>query len=222
VQGNYTFSHCETDRWNTSPGVDGLSIMVPDHPELDRARCNNSPNHNVSSSIVYQIPDAGSGVARAITGGWQISGILSARSGTYYTVNSGTDVALIGQCCGTIGSPFQRANQVLDDPFMPNRTYTQWLNPAAFQSAAPGTFGTMPLDAIQAVPRWNIDTALSRSFKLGADRQIQLRLETFNLLNTVTPGNPSTTLGSSDFGRVTSLAGGTAPRILQLGAKYQF
>ena len=222
VQGNYTFSHCETDRWNTSPGVDGLSVVDPKHPELDRARCGNSPNHNLSSSIVYQIPDAGSGVVRALSGGWQLSGILSARSGAYYTVNSGTDVALIGQCCGTIGSPYQRANQVLDDPFMPNRSFSQWLNPQAFQSAAPGTFGTMPLDAIQAVPRWNIDTAVSRSFKLGTDRQIQLRLETFNLLNTVTPGNPSTTLGSSDFGRVTSLAGGTAPRIIQLGAKYQF
>jgi Carboxypeptidase regulatory-like domain/TonB dependent receptor len=222
VQGNYTFSHCETDRWNTSPGVDGLSIVVPDHPELDRARCGTSPNHNLSSSIVYQIPDAGAGVVRVITAGWQVSGILSARSGTYYTVNSGTDVALIGQCCGTIGSPFQRANQILDDPFMPNRSYAQWLNPAAFQSAAPGAFGTMPLDAIQAVPRWNIDMALSRSLKLGADRQVQLRLEAFNLLNTVTPGNPSTTLGTTDFGKVTGLAGGTAPRVIQLGAKYQF
>jgi hypothetical protein len=223
VQGNYTFSHCETDRWNTSPGVDGLSIVVPDHPELDRGRCPNSPNHNVSSSIVYQIPYAGTGVMRGLTGGWQVSGILSARSGAYYTINSGTDVALIGQCCGTIGSPFQRANQVLDDPFMPNRSYAQWLNPAAFQSAAPGAFGTMPLDAIQAVPRWNIDIALSRSFKFGGgDRQIQLRAEAFNLLNTVTPGNPQTTLGSTDFGRVTALAGGTAPRVMQLGAKYQF
>jgi hypothetical protein len=160
---------------------------------------------------------------RAITGGWQVSGILSARSGAYYTVNSGTDVALIGQCCGTLGSPFQRANQVLDDPFMANRSYAQWLNPAAFQSAAPGTFGTMPLDAIQAVPRWNIDIAVSRSLKFGGgNRQIQLRAEVFNLLNTVTPGNPQTTLGSTDFGKVTSLAGGTAPRVIQLGAKYQF
>ena len=223
VQGNYTFSRCQTDRWNTSPGVDGLSIVVPDHPELDRGRCPNSPDHNVSSSVVYQIPNAGSGVMQALTSGWQVSGILSARSGAYYTVNSGTDVALIGQCCGTIGSPFQRANQVLDDPFMPNRSFSQWLNPAAFQSAAPGAFGTMPLDAIQAVSRWNVDVALSRVFKFGGgDRQIQLRVESFNLFNTVTPGNPQTTLGSTDFGRVTALAGGTAPRVIQLGAKYQF
>jgi hypothetical protein len=48
----------------------------------------------------------------------------------------------------------------------------------------------MPLDAIQAMRRWNIDIALSRSFRLGGDRQIQLRVESFNLLNTVTPANP--------------------------------
>jgi hypothetical protein len=49
-----------------------------------------------------------------------------------------------------------------------------------------------------------------------------IRLEVFNLLNTVTFGNPNTTLTSSDFGRVSSIAGGTAPRILQLGIKYRF
>lgn len=106
---------------------------------------------------------------------------------------------------------------------MPNRSFAQWLNPSAFHSAAPGAFGTMPLDAIQAVPRWNGDIALSRSFKFaGGDRQIQLRAEAFNLLNTVIPGNPQTTLGSTDVGRVTSLAGGTASLVIQLGAKYQF
>jgi len=105
----------------------------------------------VSSSVVYQIPEAG-GIVRALSRGWQVSGILSARS--YYTGNSGTD-----------------------------------------------------------------DMALSRSVRFGADRQIHLRAEMFNVLNTVTPGNPQTILGSSDFGRVTSLAGGTAPRVSQLGAK---
>jgi hypothetical protein len=51
---------------------------------------------------------------------------------------------------------------------------------------------------------------------------VQLRVEIFNVLNTVTPGNPQTTMSSSDFGRGTSLAAGTAPRIVQLAVKYQF
>ena len=72
------------------------------------------------------------------------------------------------------------------------------------------------------MPRWNLERALSRAFRFGTDRQIQIRLEACNVFNTVTPGNPSIILGSSDFGPVTSLAGGTAPRIIQLGAKYAF
>jgi hypothetical protein len=42
--------------------------------------------------------------------------------------------------------------------------------------------------------------ALSRSFRFGGDQQIQLRAGAFNVLNTVTPGNPSIILGRSDLG----------------------
>jgi hypothetical protein len=223
VQTAYTFSRCMTDRWNSGPGVDGFSVMIPGNREADRARCANSSDHNLNSSVVYEMPGAGTGLLRAMTAHWQASAILTARSGGYYTVNIGSDVALSGQCCATSGAPQQRANQVLTDPFMPDRRYAQWLNPAAFQRPAEGTYGTMPLDAIQAVARWNVDLAVSRSIGLAPDgRQIQLRMEVFNLFNTVTPGNPQTTLTSSDFGKVTSLAAGTAPRILQLAVKYQF
>jgi hypothetical protein len=193
--------------------------MIPGNPDADRARCTTSPDHSLNSSIVYQLPEVGTGVAAAVTGGWQIAGILSARSGGYYTVNIGSDVALSGQCCGASGAPHQRAIHVVGDPFMPNRTYSQWLNPAAFERPDAGAYGTMPLDAIQASPRWNTDVAVSRSFGVGA-QQVQVRIEAFNLLNTVTPANPNTTLTSSDFGRVTSAA--NDPRILQVGIKYQF
>jgi hypothetical protein len=222
VQTNYTFSRCETDRWNSGPGVDGFSVMIPGDPEADQGKCANSPDHNVSSSVVYQVPGIGHGVVQALTHGWQVSGILSARSGSYYTVNLGTDVALSGQCCGAAGAPQQRANQILSGPFMPDRTYAQWLNPAAFARPADGAYGTMPLDAILGVPRWNVDMGLSRSLSVAADRQLQLRLEVFNLFNTVTPANPQTTMSSSDFGKVTGLAPGTSPRIVQLAVKYQF
>jgi outer membrane receptor protein involved in Fe transport len=223
LQTNYTISRCTTDRWNSGPGVDGFSVMIPGNREADAAKCPNSPDHNLNASVVYEIPAAGTGAIRAITSGWQVSGILTARSGSFYTINIGSDVALSGQCCAAAGAPHQRANQVLEDPFMPNRTFAQWLNPAAFQRPAEGAYGTMPLDAIAAVARWNIDMGLSRAIGFaGGSRQVQLRAEIFNLLNTVTPGNPQTTMSSTDFGRVTSLAAGTAPRIVQLAVKYQF
>jgi hypothetical protein len=38
----------------------------------------------------------------------------------------------------------------------------------------------------------------------------------------MTPDNPVSALNSSDFGRVMSLAAGTAPRIMQLAVNYVF
>jgi hypothetical protein len=216
VQGNYAISRCIGDRWNSEPGVAGVPVMIPGNPDADRAKCQNSPEHNLNMSVVYPIPGAGGGgVASALTGGWQVSGILGIRSGSYFTVTTGADTALTGQANN------QRANQILDDPFVPDRSLTEWLNPAAFARPATGTYGTMPLDAILGPGRWNVDMALSRSFRFGS-RQAQFRWEVFNLFNTMTPNNPVSALNSSNFGKVTSLAAGTAPRIMQFGMKFMF
>jgi hypothetical protein len=215
IQGNYTISRCISDRWNSEPGVAGVPLMIPGDFEADRGKCQNSPEHSLNSSVVYQIPAAGGGVVAAVTGGWQISGILSARSGSYFTVTTGVDQARTGLATN------QRANQVLDDPFMPNRSFSQWLNPAAFQLPAVGTYGTMPLDAIRGPGRINVDTGVSRTFRLGT-QQLQFRWEVFNVFNRMTPNNPVSVMNNSDFGRVTSLAAGTAPRIMQFAMKYMF
>ena len=218
IQANYTISRCISDRWNSEPGVAGVPVMIPGDIATDRAKCANSPEHNVNASVVYQIPGVGGGVVHALTSDWQLSGIFSARSGSYFTVTTGTDVALNGLATN------QRANQILDDPFMPDRSFSQWLNPAAFQKAntmTPGTYGTMPLDAILGPGRWNVDTGLSRSFRFGS-QSMQFRWEVFNIFNTMTPNTPVSALNSSDFGKVTSLATGTAPRIMQLAVKYLF
>ena len=151
-----------------------------------------------------------------MTGGWQVSGILSARSGSYFTVTTGVDQALTGLATN------QRANQILDDPFMPDRSFSQWLNPAAFQLPALGTYGTMPLDAILGPGR------LERRHGGVADRSGLAasrcnsggRSSTSSIV--MTPNNPVSAMNSSDFGKVTSLAAGTAPRIMQFAVKYMF
>ena len=171
-------------------------------------------NHAAIRSV-SSIPAAGSGAVNAVTRDWQLSGIFSARSGSYFTVTTGTDVALTGLATN------QRANQILDDPFMPNKSFSQWLNPAAFQKPDSGTYGTMPLDAILGPGRWNVDTGLSRSFRFGS-QSMQFRWEVFNIFNHMTPNNPVTAYNSPDFGKVTSLGTGTAPRIMQLAVKYMF
>ena len=89
----------------------------------------------------------------------------------------------------------------------------QWLNPAAFASPAAGSYGTMPIDAIQGPGRWNVDIGLTRSFHVAA-HQAQFRFEAFNVFNHVNPSNPITAMNNPNFGRITSTA--TDPRILQV------
>ena len=54
----------------------------------------------------------------------------------------------------------------------------------------------------------------------GAARNVELRLETFNLLNHFNWGNPNVNLDSPDFGRIQTQTG--SPRVLQFGIKYAF
>jgi hypothetical protein len=70
----------------------------------------------------------------------------------------------------------------------------------------------MPVNAILGPGRWNVDMGLSRAFRL-VDQQVQFRMETFDVFNTMPTNNPVSALSSSVSGRVTSLAAGTAPRI---------
>jgi hypothetical protein len=187
--------------------------MIPGRRDIDRGRCQTSSDHILNLSTLYEIPGVGANpVMRGVTSGWQLSGIVTARSGSYFAVTTGIDTALTGQ-------PNQRANQVLEDPFLPERSVSGWLNPAAFQAPAAGSYGTMPIDAILGPGRWLVDMGLSRSFRFDS-RQLQFRLEAFNVLNHVNPSNPVTALNNPNFGRVTSTA--TEPRVMQLAVKYLF
>jgi hypothetical protein len=77
-----------------------------------------------------------------------------------------------------------------------NRTLTRWLKPAAFQRSATGSYGTMPVNAILGPGRWNVDMGLSRAFRL-VDQQVQFRMETFDVFNTMPTNNPVSALSSS-------------------------
>jgi hypothetical protein len=67
---------------------------------------------------------------------------------------------------------------------------------------------------------WQIDLAISKLVSVAGMQRLELRLESFNLLNTFNWGSPATNLNAQTFGRITTQAGD--PRILQFGVKYDF
>lgn len=66
----------------------------------------------------------------------------------------------------------------------------------------------------------NVDFSVFKNFSIRERSQLQLRAEAFKAPNRVIFGDPNTTVGDINFGRVTSQA--NAPRQIQLALKLIF
>ncbi len=64
-----------------------------------------------------------------------------------------------------------------------------------------------------------MNMSLFRNIRLGGDKRLELRVETFNLFNWVNYGFPAANVGNAGtFGRITSTLGD--PREMQLAVKF--
>jgi len=97
-----------------------------------------------------------------------------------------------------------------------------FFNPSSFAPNAFGTQGTAPRGAIHGPKFWNIDASLQKDTKITEGTSLQLRVEAFNLLNHTNFANPSGSVTSSNFGRITAIRSFTNSRLVQLGAKFIF
>jgi hypothetical protein len=102
------------------------------------------------------------------------------------------------------------------------RTKSMFFNTAAFVSPAPYTLGDSEAYIINGPSFQNLDSSLSKNFRLRERMSLQFRTEVLNLLNHPNWGNPGTTLGTSTFGRITSNSVSGVPRTFQFGLKLLF
>jgi hypothetical protein len=97
-----------------------------------------------------------------------------------------------------------------------------YLNLAAFARPLPFQLGNVPRSSAEIRGPLSFDNNVSmmKRFALGEDVSLELRGEAFNLLNKAAFSMPSTTVGSSTFGYITSQS--NSPRNIQVSAKLQF
>jgi hypothetical protein len=211
--GNYTLSKCETDTEVSGSFTQfSASYTDPANPSYDRGNCSSNRTHIANFTVGYQTPQLDNAALRALVSDWRVSGILTARSGSWLTVTTTNDLAFTGV-------PGQRVNQLNDETYG-DRSLTNYLNFAAFALPAPGTLGNHLRNALTGPGFWQVDMALARLLRLGQAQTLELRLEAFNLLNNFNWGNPVTNFNSGTFGRITTQEGD--PRIMQFAVKYGF
>src|SRR5204862_3634139 len=107
----------------SQPGSGGIT---PGFRKYNRSNCAGDRTHIVNLSTVVESPKFANKALRLLGGGWQLSGILKLMTGTSFRVSSGIDTALTGT------SDNGRANQVMADAYVPNKTKDGWLNINAF------------------------------------------------------------------------------------------
>jgi hypothetical protein len=131
---------------------------------------------------------------------WTVSGTISAHSGNPFTATVGGNRS---QVSGTAVTNTVRANST----GLPVSAAGMLFNTAAFSAPAPGTWGNAGRNTIPGPTVFFLNGSLSRVFRLGERRSIDLQLQSQNLLNHVTITGWGTVLGSANYGLATNAAG---------------
>ena len=226
VLGNYTWSHCIGDVFDTQTGAAGASVTdVPGDREYYRSNCGTSDTRQLFNlSMVAMTPAFSNRTLRLIAGGWQVSPIVRITSAQEFSVTSNVDTAVSGQ--GGQTPNYNGANAYTSDRnACQSPPCVAWLAPnsvsGAFATPATGSYGNLGLNNFKGPGYFTLDVSFVRNFKIREKMSLQIRAEAFNLPNKANFSTPVATLTSGNFGQITS-TGTNPPRIIQLAGKFYF
>jgi hypothetical protein len=215
LQANVHYTYARNYDMATNSNAGGQTMNNFDI-QADYAPSNWSIPHRFVASYIYDMPffrESEQAVLRYVLGGWQVAGVTTIQSGTPINVTISTDRA-------NTGTPNQRPN-VVGTPSADcgKGRLVGCIDASAYALPAQFTFGNAARNHLRGPGSVITDLALSKSFGLGGPTQLQVRLEAFNVFNTVNFNNPSATFGTSTFGRITSAQ---PMRRIQVGARLTF
>ena len=159
-----------------------------------------------------------------VLGNWQLNGILTAMSGTPFTVFDSNDPSLQGQAPEISGFSSNRPN-VISNPNSGPRTVAEWFNTKAFQQLQPDplgrfeVFGNEGRNAVVGPGYVNWDVSALKNIRLTESKELQFRGELFNVLNHTNFRLPVSDIESPTFGQIQS---DVSPRVIQVAVKFLF
>ena len=158
-------------------------------------------------------------IVNGVVSGWELADILSLHSGMPFSVYISGD----NENVGTIFGRQSQFPQQVADTRIDHRTPAKWFNTAAFVVPAYGTRGNVVRNPseLKSGGLVNDDMTLAKVWDVyGESTKFELRGEFFNLFNHTNLGFPGQTVGSTNFGQVSSTL--NSGRTVQLAAKIHF
>lgn len=213
LQGNYLLGNSKDNNAGNGEGSEWMNARCAD--------CEWGPSdfdirHSGSVNFVYQLPFA----EGSAMGGWDVSGVLSGRSGR--------PVNVIISRTGPDGNDVnQRPNLVPGVEPQPESVPSRWLDVAAFASPAATAFGDAPRNGFRAPGLWQLDLAIAKKTRMAGTSSFEVRLEAFNIFNTAQYGAPGRNVSEPlVFGLLAPAnegpTGTGTARQLQLGLRFSF
>jgi hypothetical protein len=207
----YTFSKVLDNLSSTfseSSNNFNLGLLDPFNPKLDYGPADFDLRHRFTTGFNWEVPfdrigdrffgGTGSAISRQIFGGWELTGIFTARSGSPFTVfdcsNATTSESPCPRVFQTGNLPTDARNNPSPDATTPNRfnflDLTGLVAPGAYTNPTTGNsdFGPFPNTMIgrnrfRGPGLWNLDAGLYKRFKFTETMSLQLRAELYNVFN---------------------------------------
>jgi hypothetical protein len=217
LRAGYTFSKFLdeiSDFPTTNQQIDrGLLALDQHNRRLNRGHSDLDVPHVGSLGYSWDLPFSGK---RRFVGGWQLNGILMARSGRPYTLYSGTD-NLIGSNNNRIlnvpGALLHQGGNSRQPVLLSPGFSKQQLTPPT------GTLGTIGRNTERGNAFVTLNASLCKTFALTERWRLQFRAESFNALNRTNYDLPDGLLTSRTFGQSISAFD---PRQHQLALRLSF
>jgi hypothetical protein len=232
AQVSYTYSKCMSDStgyygaWNNALSASAYWQNAYDQ-KSEWAPCYYDATHVLSAYAIYDLPFghgkmlAGNAnkVVDEVIGGWEVSPIVSFRTGFPLPVfagdNSGTGSRGPRADCNSIP-------KLTPDAVIPGVGIQWFTNNGNFTQPATGFGNCAPqLGSLRSPHYTDVDLSLHKNFRLSERFRLQFRTDFVNAFNHVQLNAPNMTLGQvgSQMGQITSAQ---PPRNIQLALKLYY
>jgi hypothetical protein len=217
----YTYSHSLDD---SSDATDS-NFVNSYNVHQNYASSNYDQRHILTVAWTYDVPFRGKGWSKTLLGGWQYAGIMTAQTGTPFSVVNGVYGDSAGVADGTtgigsyadlVGNPHASANC---SPLAASTKGVPLFNCAAYTQTQGLTFGDSGRNSLNNPRRTNFDMSVYKVFKPKERLNVQFRAEAFNVFNHTQWNGLNNYVSTTNFLYST---GAHMPRVLQFALRITF
>jgi hypothetical protein len=198
------------DYTNTAVGRDARQNRSPTENfvhERMRSVSNFDQPHALLLNAIYETPGAAAlGPLGKIFGSWQAAAVVLVKSGTPFTVESGSDTPGVGNVDGVADDrPHIVDPSILGRAIDHPDTAAALLPVSAFRFASPfEDAGNLGRNTFRKDGIGNINASLSRRFALRGDMSLLFRAESLNFFNHPQFQEPGSSVSEGNFAQITN------------------